>query len=768
MTYSSAARILTLVATAGLLLDTALGQDQPIRVGEWRVVTDMRNARALVSGPEGVWVATEGGLTMWDVLSGSYDLWTVANGLPSNDLTSLARTPNGTLLIGTAEGYISVRSSETGAFRTISDIAASGRTQKGIRSFYAESDSVFIGTDFGISIYLTSRAEFGDTYANFGFAATARVQSIIIFEGRIWVATSEGVATALRSAPNLLAPSGWTTYSASSGLPSKNVQSIEILNDTVVVGTASGMAYFNGTGFQAIAQMQGVEVPAMDSDGGSLVVLWNQGGSLNLGRLISAAGALTPLTTAPGTGRDCSHNAADGALWIATASEGALRWDGASVTRFLPNGPASNLFISLAVDDAGVLWCGTGANGSGKGFYRYDPLRPKQQQWKNFQASGFPVMGFNDYYKASTGAQGTVWISSWGRGVVEIVADTIRRIINSTTVPKLMGAVPQDPAFVVAGSVALDPEGLSWFVARSAVDGNYVANLVSDSTFAYFTNGLSPGEGRFTSMVVDQYGTKWLANAEPFNKPGTGLYFFNEHGRVPGTESSNGWGVVTQSDGLPNMTVLSLAVDREGEVWVGTDLGVMIVTDPLYPKQRNLRSFPLREQIVQAIAVDGVNNKWVGTKEGIFLVSSDGSQLLDQYTVASTGGKLLSNDVRALAIDQMHGVLYVGSEKGLSVLGIAPVATERTFATLEVGPNPFLIPQEQTLTIRNLVPETSIKILRVDGTLVAEFRAQGGGRAFWDGKDQNGKTVGSGVYFVVAYADDGNQLTTAKVAVIRQ
>ena len=766
MSPSNIARILTLLAFAGLLQGSVHSQDHPIRVGEWRIVTDMRNARAVVPGPEGVWFATEGGLVMWD--GEDYDLWTVANGLPSNDLTSLTRTPDGTLLIGTNEGYVSFRSPETGSFGTVSDIAVSGRTQKGIRSFSAERDSVFIGTDFGISVYLTSRAEFGDTYANFGFAATARVQDIVIHAGQIWAATSEGVATALRSAPNLVAPSGWSTYSVSSGLPSKNVLSVEILNDTVVVGTASGMAYFDGAAFQALPQAQGLQVPALDSDGQSLAVLWNQGGNLHLGRLLSVTGALTSLTSATGTGQDLSHDPADGTLWIASSSEGALQWDGTSMAAFLPNGPASNLFTSLAVDDAGVLWCGTGANGSGEGFYRYDPGRPKNQQWKNFQASALPIMGSNDYYKVSTGTPGTVWISSWGKGVLEIVADTIHRIINSTTVPKLMGAVPQDPAFVVTGGVALGPDGSAWFIARSAVDGNYLANLVSDTSFAYYTNSLTPGEGRFTSMVVDQYGTKWLANAEPFNKPGTGLYFFNEHGQVPGTEFTNGWGLVTQSDGLPNMTVLSLALDREGEVWVGTDLGVMIVTDPLYPKQRNLRSFPLREQIVQAIAVDGVNNKWVGTKEGIFLVSSDGSQLLDQYTVASTGGKLLSNDVRALAIDQKYGILYIGSEKGLSILGIAPVATERNFATLEVGPNPFLVPQEQTLTIRNLVPETSIKILRVDGTLVTEFRAQGGGRAFWDGKDHNGETVGSGVYFVVAYADDGNQLTTAKVAVIRQ
>ena len=760
-------RILLILAVAGSSAASLWAQETPLRVGEWRVVTDMRNARAVDVASDGAWVASEGGLYRREGI-GEFDLRTIANGLPANDLTALATTPDGTLLIGSQDGYVIIRSPETGALQTISDIAISGRIQKGIYSFCAERDSILIGSDFGISVFLASRNEFGDTYANFGFAAAARVQGIMIHNERIWAATSEGVATALRSAPNLAAPTSWTTFSVSEGLPSKNIFSIATITDTVIVGTANGLAFFDGNAFQAMPQLQGLEVADFEPQAQALLVLWNEGGTLNLGRLPSVTGTLGLVATSAGTGRGLSLDDADGSLWVATASQGALRWDGASWDQVLPNGPASNLFVSLAVDDRGGLWCGTGANGSGQGFYRYDPAREQNEQWKNFQASEYAIMGFNDYYKTSVGAAGKMWISSWGRGVVEITSDTIRRIINSTTIPKLMGAVPQDPGFVVAGSVALGPDNTEWFVARGAVDGNFVAHLVNDSTFEYFTNGVTPGEGRFTSMVVDQYGTKWIANAEPFNKPGTGLYFFNEQRLVPGTEFTNGWGLVTQSDGLPNMTVLSLAIDRDGEVWVGTDLGVMIVTDPLYPKQRNLRSFPLREQIIQTVAVDGVNNKWVGTKEGIFVVSSDGSQLLSQYTVASTEGKLLSNDVRALAIDQEEGILYAGTEKGLSILGIAPVATERSYTTLEVGPNPFLVPQEQSLTIRNLVPETVIKILRVDGSLVSEFRAQGGGRAFWDGTDQNGELVSSGVYFVVAFAEDGNQLTTGKVAVIRQ
>ena len=62
----------------------------------------------------------------------------------------------------------------------------------------------------------------------------------------------------------------------------------------------------------------------------------------------------------------------------------------------------------------------------------------------------------------------------------------------------------------------------------------------------------------------------------------------------------------------------------------------------------------------------------------------------------------------------------------------------------------------------------TIKVISTDGKLVSEFAAQGGGRAFWDGHDKNGQIVPSGIYFIVAFAENGNQTTAAKVAVIRR
>jgi flagellar hook assembly protein FlgD len=72
------------------------------------------------------------------------------------------------------------------------------------------------------------------------------------------------------------------------------------------------------------------------------------------------------------------------------------------------------------------------------------------------------------------------------------------------------------------------------------------------------------------------------------------------------------------------------------------------------------------------------------------------------------------------------------------------------------------------LTINNLVSNSTIKILTVNGMLMTEFAAQGAGRAFWDGRDSQGAYVPSGVYYIVAFTENGNQVANGKVAVVRK
>ncbi len=738
-------------------------------IGTWKSFGDMKEVKAVAQSQSGIWGATSGGVFMYDLSKQTFVTYSNAEGLSSNDVSAIAVDLQNRVWIGTQDGYINVLDPSATTVTIIRDIQQSNRIQKGIRSFSFFGDTVFVSTEYGVSVFLRARWEFGDTYSNFGFSVPAKASRVILAGNRIWVPTDQGIASALRSAPNLSSPSSWQLFGTVQGLPHGDVRSVAVFRDTIVAGTAGGLGYFDGVRFRQVAAVSNRSVAKTVVADQKLYYLTTETAGFRIDRLESLASQ--PFNLAADTSRTATDfliASGTTAAWVSTASSGLARHAGGGWTYIFPDGPQSALFSSIVVDESGIVWAASGIGGRGKGFYRYDPSKPEGKRWKNFTLMQNPIMRTDDFYKVSIGAPGRVWVSSWGSGVVEVAADTIRRIINAETKPFLNGAVPQDPLYVVVGGVSPDPTGSTWFVTRTSVDGNYLAQLVNDTTFTYHKNAINPTEGRFTALAIDRSGTKWLANGEPYGKPATGPYYFNEGRTVAGTESTGGWGWMTTSDGLPHNSVLSLAVDRDGSVCVGTDLGLMIITDPLRPKQRKVTSFPLREQVIQAIAVDGVNNKWVGTKEGVFLVNPDGTQLLAQHSVASTGGKLLDNDVRSLAIDQNQGYLYIGTERGMSRLAIAPIGTVRNFASLEVGPNPYIVPHDQRLTIKPLVVNSQIKILTVGGKMVREFRAQGGGRAFWDGKDTDGEYVPSGIYFVVAYAEDGNQITTGKVAVLRR
>ncbi|MBI2618999.1 MAG: hypothetical protein HYW57_02855 [Ignavibacteriales bacterium] len=745
-----------------LIAQSGLSQSVP-RIGEWKNFTDKKNVRSVAAFGGQVWAATSGGLFVLENGNTIVAQYTNSEGLSNNDATAVAVDGSGSIWIGYQDGSINARDEAESAWRAIRDIKESNRIQKRIRKLQFVGDSLFVATDFGISVYRLSRSEFGDTYANFGFVSQAGVNEVLVWRDEIWAATDLGLARAPRFATNLSAPTSWTRYQTTT-----SVTSLMVFNDTLVVGTSAGAAYFDGAGLQPIASLAARQVVGMSVKGSEFLVASNLGGVITLQMSSDVTGTATTVATESSTMATDFATTAAGVLWIGTTSRGMALWDGSTWEFAAPNGPESNLFSSIVVDGDGVLWCASGISGQGRGFYRYTPSLPDQSRWKNFTIAEYPLMESNDYFKIALGTDGTVWASSWGSGVVQARGDSVLRKLDTGTTPSLATSDAMNPAFPVINGVAVDGQGKTWFVNWGAKNRNFLARLTSDTSFAYFTTALV-SQGFFTAVAIDEYGTKWLANAEPFHPAkGLYLYYLNEDALVSGTSSTSGWGFMTESDGLPNNTVFSVAVDLTGSVCVGTALGLMIISDPLFPKQRRFSSFPLREQSVQAIAVDAVNNKWVGTKEGVFVMNPDATQILGQYTVSNTGGRLVDNDIRSLAIDQERGIIYIGTEKGLSSLAIAPVSVSRTLSTLTIGPNPYIIPTDRQLEIRNLTAEATIKILTVNGFLVSEFGAQGGGRAFWNGRDREGNLVGSGVYFVVAFGNNGDEVASTKVAVIRK
>jgi ligand-binding sensor domain-containing protein len=736
-------------------------------IGQWKSFTDMKSVRSAVQVGSSIWTATSSGVFVFDMVSEQYKKFDISNGLSSNDIRCISVESGNRIWIGGANGFIDTYNLHTGVWSTINANRPNGDPQIGIQDFFLKpkSDTMFVATVFGVMPFKIGKWEFGDTYASFGFLSAPVVKCVLTDESRIFVGTDRGLAVAPLTALNLSAPDSWTIYTTFPGLSSNSIIAMMVLRDTLAIATDQGVGYYHNGSFGVVGSLVGKQICDLSVDGRKLLILRNDSLGFKVESLSSFAEA-SYVVDSNSSFQGSSFIPAS-SQWISTTSSGLTRRTASGWNYYYPNGPKSNLFSSLAVDNDGVLWAASGSNGN-NGFYRYDPSLPEKTQWKNFPGLA--------YYKVSLGTKGSVWVSSWGLGVVKVIGDSIRDTLNYDSSPSLPGAGSGKlTKYVVTGDVAVDDQGKTWIANRVDGNGRSLLRLDSDTSATYFDNKYYSSDGWFHSMVIDHNGTKWLAGDLPWepksSKSGiNGVYVFNENLALSGIQTVNGWGHLSSSEGLKSDIVMAFAVDLDGAVWIGTSKGVTIIPDPQFPLQQTpCYALLAYAPFVQTIAVDALNNKWIGTNDGVFVVNSDGSLLVPPtYKVESTNGQLLSDDVRSIAIDQKRGIVYFGTEKGLSGLAIRAVQTNHSYSKLDIGPNPFILPNEQPLTIRNLVTASTIKVLTVSGFVVTQFEAQGGGRAFWDGRDKNGAFVSSGIYFIVAFAENGSQTVTGKVAVIRR
>lgn len=746
-------------------------------VGEWRTYTPKKEVRALAATGGVLWAATAGGLFSYDASAGTYSTFTTSEGLRSIDLTAVAPDASGSLWIGSSDGSIHRFRPGRREWSYVSDIALLAASRKGINAFRAWGDTLLVLSDVGVSVYSISRSEFGDSYLRFGAPGAAvdgEATGAARYGGRLWVSTRSGVASTPLSNPNPTEPSSWQVHRLAEGLPSTDVTSILVARDSLYASTSGGIAVWNGTGWRTVEGSGSLDVLGLAEPGGPCeAALFVTPGSFGA---IGADGTARILASPPGTALSC---VADGG-YAGTVGAGAVRFEAcpaggappAVAWTALPPGPHSGKFVSIAVDEAGWVWSATGKL-NGEGFMGFDG-----STWRSYTVAEYPQLQYDEYHHASVGPGNVKYFGSWGAGLAIVGPDNeIETVLNTTN-----GLQPSvgTAAFVVAGGVATDRDGRAWLTERTPTGDTTLVTISPGGALGYVTGCMyelpDTAGGRcdtrvpiriLTDVVIDDFGTKWFANYGRFETEGpVGLYYYNENRNLPGTRG--GWGKMTELDGLPSNQVWSIAVDRFGDLWIGSDAGITIVYSPTNPKASIAPYRPLADQIIQDILVDPLNRKWIATKRGVFLLTQDGTEVIEHYTVAGTGGLLLADDVASLAMDVRTGVVYFGTDKGLVSLSTAAAAPARSFASLKVYPNPFEIPAASPVTVDGLVEGSSLKVFTVDGALVKAVATPGGRLGFWDGTDDRGALVSSGVYVAVAYSEDGTEVGTAKIAVIRK
>jgi ligand-binding sensor domain-containing protein len=741
-------KILLCILPVLTLISATFSQD----VSDWKILTSMKTVNDVAVSSDGVWSATTGGIFFNSFQDSSYKTFTRSEGLSGISFTAIGIDKYGKIWAGSSTGTIDVYNPSDGSVKTILDIYNSDMTSKNINEIRPVGDSIFISTDFGLSLIEATKYTFLDTYFKFGSLTSNLKVNSALKTSLVYACTDSGVAIQKAGATNLSAPESWTSYSKSDGLTSYIVHKVISFGDQVLAATGNGISVFNGTAWQPFVNEITADVVDLIYDGTKLYILTAK-------KVYSYdQGVLSVVYDSPYTLVKFAISAQSDLYAAGNNGLVKIKSDGTSGI-ILPNGPYANLFFGTDIDNDGAFWVATGKDGAGVGFFKYyDGL------WTNYNSANTPQMTSNDFFSVYCADDNTTYIGNWGNGFVRVVDDSITVF---TAANSGMTGMPDATSFLVVSGFGKDSKGNLWVLNYYPGDKKPLSLLTTDSTWYHFnTTSETQIYDQHYHLVIDQYDTKWYCIQDADK---SGLYYFNEN-KTNQTTSDDKAGYLSTSNSLNSNTVTSIVMDRRGEIWVGTPSGVNIVSNTSTitstPAFKISTVYALRQQSVNCIAVDPLNQKWVGTNQGLLLVNSDGSSLLASYT--SDNSPLLTNIIKSVAIDENSGVVYVGTDMGLIKFQTFGLMPQDSFTDLIIYPSPFLLKSsENTLTIDGLIRDTDIKILSVSGKLINEFTSPGGYRATWNGTDLDGNLVNSGIYFIIAFDKEGNNVTTGKIAILR-
>lgn len=735
---------------------------QDIPVGAWRTHAPFRSLQTLAVAGARVYAATNGGLFRLDTEYGNAQVLSRLDGLAGTNVSRLAYAPSQQMLIvAYTDGNVDLWDGNT--IQPVSALARANLAEsKKINHVAVAGHLAYLAGDFGVAVLDLESRNIRETYRNIGPGGTrVGVRATAAAGGNLYLATDGGLLRAALNGANLQDFRSWSPVAGPEGVPAGTIRAVAPAGNALCAAFAS-----NGVFLLENEAWQKLDLPGVNrvnaltpSAGGVLAGVPGGVWVIRPGeapRLVGDPAVVDP--------REAAFDA-EGQLWIADGVNGLVsNWEG-PFRSYSPAGPLSNAVrrVVAGAGEVAALPGGLGANyappgdTAGVSFF-------SDEGWRNYAAripGAAPLPGARDLLRAAYNPTDESWyLGSYGNGLLVLRPDGSFTEFNENNSPLLEST---EGGVRVTG-LAVDAEGNAW-VALYSVPFGAPSLFVRrrDGTWGSFTfNNIA---ARFPlDLVLDDFGNKWMPLAPV---QGGGLWVFDDKGnRTRYLSAAFG------SGGLPNPNVRSLARDREGQMWVGTERGAAVffapadvlrgaavdATLPIYEGSRLLR-----DEVVTAIAVDGGNRKWFGTRNGVFLFNPTTDKLVSHFTTANS--PLPADSVASLAIRARTGEVFVATAGGLVSYRAAASEADPESGAVQIFPNPVRPGYEGLVGFSGLPENAVVKITDVSGRLVHETRAQGG-TAAWNVRDYRGRRAATGIYLVYAADAEGRKLLVGKMAVI--
>lgn len=730
-----------------------------------------------------VYCTSQSGVFSYNMQDNSITRYNKVTGLSDVGTTVARYAPyNNTVFIGYSDGNMDVI--QNGQITNIPDLKNSSvQGSKTINDAYFINNYAYVSCGQGIMQVDLSQNIILNTYY-IGTSGTAlNVHGITVCNDTIFAATDNGIYKAWLHDVNLNNYNDWHRVTDPVLSPGKYSNVTSVGNTVYVsyskwlsknVGMQDTIYSYSGGKWAHYSYIQGTDnVLSLEGCNGYLVI----SDQYDI-KVVDASGNLvkdvSSYTTTGANPNDAILDANNN-LWIADNYNGMVESTGQGNGQvYCPPGPYSNDIFSMAISNDNLWITPGGYNQS------FDNLWVRNIGVSVYYNSSWYKM--IDTYDTLTDINCIAidpanprhaLAGTWGNGVIEYNVPNITKVYNPSN-SAVQNNYTGTYYSVRNGGIAYDTLGNLW-ISNNITTSKYLSVMKNDGTWKAFDFSFIMGANYVaTKVLVTQSGAKWVM------LPGHGILVYQDNGTFAPPDATNTIIInnLRGQGGLPSLNLQTMAQDKDGAIWVGTDQQVVVFYSPdnvldgngdwdcdsVFVQQNGYTQLLMQNQTTTAIAVDGANRKWIGTQSGgVFLMSADGVQQIQNFT--SSNSPLLSNNITCININPDNGEVFFGTDKGL--ISYRSTATEgaSNFDNVYAFPNPIPHGYNGNVAIKGLITNSDVKITDISGNLVYHTTALGG-QAVWNCNTFSGKRVQTGIYMVFCASPDGTQSHVTKLLFI--
>ncbi|HEY3429801.1 MAG TPA: two-component regulator propeller domain-containing protein [Cyclobacteriaceae bacterium] len=711
---------------------------QEIPVGTWRAHTSFNSIHTISVGTSKVYAGSDNGVLVFDLADNSLATITKLDGLSSTNITQVVLDQTRQqVLVSYADGDLDIlKQNEIINFDRLKNSTTVAGSKR-INHISMRENLAYLATDYGLVVFDLNQLEVKETWRDLGSAGTKiKIYQSTFRDDSIFLATEQGVLAGDLD-DNLLDFNNWRRFNT--GMFNGNIQSITIFDGKVYAAiNGSGIYRYENGSWTLQNYLQSLSFKNITSSANNMLI--TEGTNLHA---VNTSGISSTITSGKIVNPFIGFEDVSGKRWVGDQRNGLVSDKSGGFESYVPNGPSFSPGLRVNYDPASNRMLAV------SGGYSASFTALQKTEFLNSFSSGSWTQATTFLNKDLTDVEivgSKMFLSSYGQGIQVIENESII-FQDASTCPFIT-----DLAVSAAGVWATN-----FGVTQS------LRLLKNDNSWESFSFAGVPASLYPTDLAVDYLGNVWMV-LNPAN--GGGIIVFDKE--------ANDFAYLTEvpgSGGLPSKSVYSIAIDRNGIVWVGTASGVAYFPDPSRVFDPGINAvkpifderFLLRNEKVTAIEVDGGNRKWMGTENGVWLFNSFGEEQGYYFTAANS--PLLSDEIIDIEVHGKSGEVFFVTTVGICSFRSDATTSDGVFQQVKIFPNPVTSQFNGFVGISGLATDAFVKITDVSGKLIWQTQANGG-TAAWDVRDYNGRRAATGMYLVLSTSVDGTESVVGKIAVV--